>query len=181
MIVGSSPVDAARFQALREKYELVIQTQTQHQRELEVARGRMKGLQDEIDMLLDAFIEMAHASPILRLDEPPPPHPTREELARDAARRQAMAPMDLPPPGGIPHNGDPALYAQHPLGPNANAQPPPPPIPVSQPAYTNGTATNGKRKRRRVAQEDADPEEAARRSSNMAFITEIIQPHPHER
>ncbi|KAK1227994.1 hypothetical protein PQX77_008985 [Marasmius sp. AFHP31] len=170
MMLGSSAVDAARFQALREKYEQVTQTQNQHQRELEVAKGRTKGLQDEIDMLLDAFIEMAQASPVLRLDEPPPPQPTREELAREAARRQVLsaAPIDA-------HNGD-SLYAQHPLGPNPHAPPPPP---QSQPVYTNGASTNGKRKRRRVAQEDADPEEAARRSSNMAFITEII--HPHER
>ncbi|KAL0062515.1 hypothetical protein AAF712_010649 [Marasmius tenuissimus] len=171
MMLGSSAVDAARFQALREKYEQVTQTQTQHQRELEVAKGRTKGLQDEIDMLLDAFIEMAQASPVLRLDEPPPPLPTREELAREAARRQVLSatPIDA-------HNGDPTLYAQHPLGPNPHAPPPPP---QSQPIYTNGASTNGKRKRRRVAQEDADPEETARRSSNMAFITEII--HPHER
>ncbi|KAG7094418.1 hypothetical protein E1B28_008018 [Marasmius oreades] len=161
---GSGTRYKEKFQALREKYELVTQAQQLRQKELEVATGRMKGLQEEIDMLLDAFIEMAHASPVLRIDEPPPAQPTREEYA--ARRRSLSSTRDQ-----TPHrNSEPSLFVQHPLGSHTA----PPPLPQAN--YTNGT-TNGKRKRRRITEDDADTEEEARRGSNMAFITEIINPH----
>ncbi|KAH7921187.1 hypothetical protein BV22DRAFT_985505, partial [Leucogyrophana mollusca] len=65
-----------RFQALRERYDQVTALHNEYERDLELANARMRKLQAENDLLLDAISITVPATPsLLHLVRPSPRAP----------------------------------------------------------------------------------------------------------
>ncbi|KAJ7089773.1 hypothetical protein B0H15DRAFT_839190 [Mycena belliarum] len=77
-----------KFQALREKYDRITAKQEEYHRDLEIATAKIKKLQAENDLLLDAMNLAATHQPSLFPLLPPP-------LPPDAPPPGVDAPMDL--------------------------------------------------------------------------------------
>ncbi|KAJ7597739.1 hypothetical protein C8J56DRAFT_327404 [Mycena floridula] len=86
-----------KFQALREKYDRVNTAHSQYERDLMNAEGRLKGLQDEIDLLLEAITE-ANIQQNIRLPEAPslPPIILHHELQRQDSNDRQSLPLLAP-------------------------------------------------------------------------------------
>ncbi|KAF7370954.1 hypothetical protein MSAN_00729400 [Mycena sanguinolenta] len=95
-----------KFQALREKYDRVILKQQEYQQDLDLATAKIKKLQAENDLLLDAMnLAAAHQPSLFGLI--PPSH----------------TPPDMPPGGGsMDHDG----FSGPSAGPMHAAERPPP-------------------------------------------------------
>ncbi|ESK88864.1 hypothetical protein Moror_17041 [Moniliophthora roreri MCA 2997] len=176
-----------RFQKLRERYDMVHSLHKARIDELRYANKKIKGLQEEIDLLLEAFIEGTTQTPLLRFEAPPPTAAPPEE-PQDSSWRPSPLPQPLPQPG----SGNAALIrvstSDAPIHPHALSNP----GPVSH----QRTVANGKRSRGEESPED-DKSKRRRRTSRkrspadddvpvavegdadtrrMAFINELIDP-----
>ncbi|KAJ7132241.1 hypothetical protein C8R44DRAFT_977890 [Mycena epipterygia] len=117
-----------KFQALREKYDRIIAKQDEYHHDLEIATAKIKKLQAENDLLLDAMnLAAAHQPSMFGLLPPP--------LPPDAP--PGDAPMDLDAFAGPSTSAAPLL---------AERAPPPPPPPPPRHVNGNGAAnSNGTR------------------------------------
>ncbi|THU94906.1 hypothetical protein K435DRAFT_798540 [Dendrothele bispora CBS 962.96] len=82
------------FSSMREKYEDVIKLQNRHQKDLDVAGAKMKKLQEEIDLLLEAMLQDP-----TRFDIPP------QHVSATYVPIPNQIPVSVPPPGvpgGVP-------------------------------------------------------------------------------
>ncbi|KAK7038798.1 hypothetical protein VNI00_010686 [Paramarasmius palmivorus] len=177
----------ARFQKLRERYDMISSMNKNRVEELRVANKKIRTLQEEIDLLLEAFIEGSVQTPLIRFEAPPPPPaPAHLEEPRDPSWRPSPLPQPLPQPG----SGSAALLragaADAPIHPHA----------LPDPSLQSRAVANGKRvrsemdspeddkskRRRRVSRKRSPgddsslPIEGDADSKRMAFISELIDP-----
>ncbi|EPQ56183.1 hypothetical protein GLOTRDRAFT_92716 [Gloeophyllum trabeum ATCC 11539] len=115
-----------RFHQLREKYDQVTATNEHYQQDLERANAKMKALQAEMDLLLDAMSIALPSEPVLErfYNEPiyGPPAPSPETPSDFAPPLQYFAPA--PAPDAPYANG--AYRAQHTSNGHAGSHPRPP-------------------------------------------------------
>ncbi|EMD39372.1 hypothetical protein CERSUDRAFT_93408 [Gelatoporia subvermispora B] len=91
-----------KFQALREKYDQTVATHEQYKRELELANDKLKRLQEECNLLLDAVDIAVPAQPSLLhylSQDPIPPqyHSYTVPFAPAPAAPQPAPPQPAPP------------------------------------------------------------------------------------
>ncbi|KAJ7102955.1 hypothetical protein C8R43DRAFT_1047445 [Mycena crocata] len=102
-----------KFQALREKYDRVVAKQDEYHHDLEVATEKIKKLQAENDLLLDAMnIAAAHQPAMFALVPPPlppdgPPFDVGMDLDAFVGSSTSAAPLlsERPPPRHVNGNG----------------------------------------------------------------------------
>ncbi|KAK7445099.1 hypothetical protein VKT23_014962 [Stygiomarasmius scandens] len=113
-MVFRSDADWVRLQSMREKYEEAMKTQHRYQQDLDVANSKMKKLQEEVNLLLEAMLEVALQDP-----------------TRFAAPRQLSTSNFVPVPVSVPdctriqlivqisiNVGPPNHYHTHPHAPS---------------------------------------------------------------
>ncbi|KAJ7493333.1 hypothetical protein B0H11DRAFT_2005943 [Mycena galericulata] len=117
-----------KFQALREKYDRVIAKQEEYHHDLEIATAKIKKLQAENDLLLDAMNLAAAQQPSMFGFLPP------------------ALPLDAPSSGDTPMDVDAFVGSSGgSAAPLLAERPPPPPPPRHVNGNGNGHSSNGTR------------------------------------
>ncbi|KAF7356976.1 hypothetical protein MVEN_01034000 [Mycena venus] len=123
-----------KFQALREKYDRVTAKQQEYHQDLEIATAKIKKLQAENDLLLDAMNLAASHQPsmfgLLPPTHPPDIPPGGGPMDLDAfAHASTSLTADRPPPrhvnGNGSSNGTRSGSSSSGFGPQTNGHPPP--------------------------------------------------------
>jgi len=104
-----------KFQALREKYDQTIATHEQYKRELELANEKMKRLEEECNLLLDAVDIAAPAQPTLMhyLSQDPIPPQYHSYTVPFAPAPAAAQPQPPQPPVPQPPTRTRARRSSH--------------------------------------------------------------------
>ncbi|KAK7031495.1 hypothetical protein R3P38DRAFT_817668 [Favolaschia claudopus] len=94
-----------KFQALREKYERVTAKKEEYNQDLELAAAKIKKLQAENDLLLDAMNLAASHQPAMFGSMRPPDMPPGAPMDIDGYPPANNGPLDRPPPRHINGTG----------------------------------------------------------------------------